>query len=188
MGFELSSDTRPYEALGFEIKEMREKQKQSLDEVSGAVEISPEMLKNIESGELCPSEDILLLLISYFGVPEDEAAKLWDLAGYTRPKKILSDMPSIEDNSMHAPIIMMPMDGRILYTDTVNITVNNYGVVMNFMQNGGMNGQPVAISRIGMSKEHAKSVLQILAHTLAQTNDLPKSLPMPKDDKKSEQS
>jgi hypothetical protein len=60
-------------------------------------------------------------------------------------------------------------DSRILFTDIVDIVVNNYGVVMNFMQNTGPKVQPAAVARVGMSREHAKSVLQILQVTLAQT-------------------
>ena len=61
------------------------------------------------------------------------------------------------------------LDSRILFTDIVDIVVNNYGVVMNFMQNTSPKAQPVAVARVGMSREHAKSVLQILQVTLAQT-------------------
>jgi hypothetical protein len=58
--------------------------------------------------------------------------------------------------------------------------VNNYGVVMNFMQGGGPNMQPLAVARVGMSKEHAKSVLDVLKQTLSQSEQGPtlqKALP-----------
>jgi hypothetical protein len=44
--------------------------------------------------------------------------------------------------------------------------VNNYGVVINFMQAGGSDNQPVAVARVGMSREHAESVVQVLQQTL----------------------
>jgi hypothetical protein len=47
--------------------------------------------------------------------------------------------------------------------------VNNYGVVMNFMQGGSPNSSPSSVARVGMSREHAKSVLKILQTTLSQT-------------------
>jgi hypothetical protein len=40
---------------------------------------------------------------------------------------------------------------------------------MNFMQGGGPNAAPASVARVGMSREHAKSVLQILQATLSQT-------------------
>ncbi len=60
-------------------------------------------------------------------------------------------------------------DSRILLTDVVDIMVNNYGVVLDFMQSGPGGSQPVA--RVGMSREHAKSILQILQTTLSQTEN-----------------
>ncbi len=60
-------------------------------------------------------------------------------------------------------------NSHVLFTDIVDVIVNNYGVVMNFMQNTGSNTQPAVVAKIGMSREHAKSVLQILQLTLSQT-------------------
>ena len=54
------------------------------------------------------------------------------------------------------------------------------------MQTTGPNNQPLAVSRIGMSKEHAKSVLELLQQTLNQQNQSPKALPAP-DNKKNQQ-
>jgi hypothetical protein len=72
------------------------------------------------------------------------------------------------------------MDIRVVYTDMVHVMVNDYGVVMNFIQNSGPNNQPLAVARVGMSREHAKSVVQILQQSLAQADQTPKSLPAPK--------
>jgi len=43
---------------------------------------------------------------------------------------------------------------------------NNHGVIMNFMQGAGSGKSPLAASRVGMSKEHARSVLKMLEKTL----------------------
>ena len=63
---------------------------------------------------------------------------------------------------------------RIVYTDMVQISVNNYGVVINFLQGAGINNTPLAVSRIGMSKEHAKSLLDVLSNTLKQADVIDK--------------
>ena len=55
----------------------------------------------------------------------------------------------------------------------VHVMVNNYGVIMNFMQGAGPNNQPLAVARIGMSREHAKSVLEVLQKTLDQADEPP---------------
>ncbi len=158
----------PFKPLGEQLKHMRSKRNESLGEVSGAVEIDADQLSSFEQGQKCPSEDILLLLISYFGVKEDEATKLWELAGYTSKGMPAEHMMNDDQGGVVSQVMVMPMDARIIYTDLVHVMVNNYGVVVNFMQGAGPNNQPLAVSRIGMSKEHAYSLLEVLQKTLEQ--------------------
>lgn len=160
----------PYESLGTHLKRMREKNRESVAEVSGAVEIDISTLAEIESGVRRPSEDILMLLMNHFSVKDDEAVKLWELAGYNR-QDVISDAPDVKQ------VMVMPMDARIVYTDMAHIMVNKHGVVMNFMQEVGLGGQPLAVARIGMSREHAASVLGLLQKALQE--DQPKLLPAP---------
>lgn len=158
---------KPYKLLGEKLRSLREKHSETLLEVSGAVEIEPEMLDNIEQGSERPSEDILLLLISHFSSREHEADHLWQLAGYERPDQ---DNPTQSEPYAAQPAMMvLPMDARIVYTDTVHVMANNHGVVMNFLQNAGPNNQTIAVARVGMSREHAQSVVELLQKTLAQS-------------------
>lgn len=175
---------RPYKSLGTRLKHTREKLQESLAEVSGAVEIDIEMLSAIELGSDRPSEDILLLLISHFGIKEDEATKLWELAGYDEHQVPFVNMVNEEDGSAKPSVLVMPNDARINYSDMVHVMVNNFGVVMNFMQGAGPNNQPMIVARLGMSKEHARSVLEVLQKTLDQ--DAQKSLPSPDTEKSQE--
>ena len=169
---------KPYKSLGDRLRTLREKRSASIIEVSGAVEIDPETLSSIEQGDIRPSEDILLLLISYFSSKEHEADRLWELAGYERPDR--DDAPSAHDQYTPQPAMMvMPLDARIVYTDTVHVIANNHGVVMNFLQNAGPNNQQIAVARVGMSREHAESVIELLQRTLQQSK--PKLLDDSKD-------
>ena len=165
-------ENTPYSALGSALHEMRIKRKESLLEVSESVEITGERLALFENGELRPSEDVLELLISHFGAVDNEADKLWELAGYKKQ----------DDAALQQAFMLTPIDARITYTDMVHVMVNNYGVVMNFMQGSGQNNQPVSVSKIGMSKEHALSVLEVLQKTLSQSESVvsePKKLDGP---------
>lgn len=150
---------RPFGALGQRLKAARVRASETLAEVSGAVEIDSELLENIEQGTQRPSEEVLMLLISHLDFEDDEATRLWELAGYTKSQ----DTPDMIKQIAFA----MPADNRVIYTDMVHVMVNDYGVVMNFMQNvAGSEPQPIA--RLGMSKQHAKSVLEVLKTTLEQ--------------------
>lgn len=158
----------PYKSLGKSLRSMREKFRESLAEVSGAVEIEPDTLTNIERGAVKPSEDILLLLISHFDVKEEDANKLWELAEY--------EPHTHQEFDVHrAGVLVMPGDARIVYTDIVHTAANQYGLVINFMQEAGPAGQPLIISRVGMSKDHARSLIEVLQQAL--NGPPPKTLP-----------
>ena len=155
----------PFRPLGKKLKYLRSQARETLAEASGAVEIDIRQLANFELGSSRPSEDVLLLLLSHFGAKDDEALKLWELAGYSMDKIPVVHMGTDEQSSAKRNF----SDAQILFTDIVDVVVNNYGVVMNFMQNSGPKSQPVQVAKVGMSREHAKSILQILQATLAQT-------------------
>ena len=91
------------------------------------------------------------------------------LAGFNNDK--LEDMVS--------QTAFMPLSElKISYTDMVHVSVNNFGVVLNFMQNVGPQNHPVVVSRLGMSKEHAQSVIDVLTRTLAVSSEHHKKTPL----------
>ncbi len=154
----------PYQALGQKLRQARVRQKRTVAEASGAIEINETMLKDIELGQERPAEDTLLVLISYLNIKEEEASQMWELAGYNKQES----ETKVDINQTLAMI--MPNDLRVVYTDMVHVMVNDFGVIMNFLQGAGPNNQPLAIARIGMSKEHAQSVLEILSKSLKQSD------------------
>lgn len=166
--------------LGKHLKSLRVRLQETVADVSGAVEIDSELLLSIEDGSTKPSEDILLLLLSHLSVKEEEASKIWQLAGYEKNDFMPSD-GFLDANAGAQPVVMVvPQDTRIQYTDQLNVTVNNYGVVLNFLQKNdgqGQNTQPQLISRLGMSREHARSIIAVLQKTLDHSEQPPKSLP-----------
>jgi transcriptional regulator with XRE-family HTH domain len=177
----MNNGKNPFKSLGVELKRIRLRAKESVAEVSGAVEISDERLKSYEIGEQRPSEDILQLMITHFNLKDEESDSLWDLAGFNEKSQVT--MAGSEDGMMHQPAIMLlPIDARIVYSDSYKVTVNQYGVVMNFMQNAGPNGQPLAVARVGMSLDHAKRIAEILGQTIKTASEFPatKNLPAPK--------
>lgn len=168
---------RPFRMLGGQLRLVREKHSESLAEVSGAVEIEIDKLEQIERGEQRPSEELLLLLISHFNIGDDDAANLWSMAGYEDPADMASG--SLGDQIKQVALVM-PMEARIVYTDLVHVMANNYGIVMNFMQTGGPGNQPLAVARVGMSREHAQSVVDLLQQTLRQSKHVGTQRLLPK--------
>jgi transcriptional regulator with XRE-family HTH domain len=150
-------------ALGSALRAIRLRLKESLLEVSSAIEITGERLARIENGEYTPTEDILHLLLSHYGVTEKEEDSLWELAGFG--KKNASDA---HENTVPQNFFVMPLDTRVMYADSMQVVVNDHGVILSFMQPNGM-GQQLAVSKIGMSLAHAKNVLNVLEKTIQQS-------------------
>ena len=152
----------PYLTLGRHLKYVREQSRESLIEVSGAVEID----ERIEAGVERPAEDILLLLISHFGVADREAVQLWELADYD------SDMPdqikheSVEQQLSSKNVVMLVgFDTRTIYSDGLDVLWNDAGLTLNFTQVTGPD-QNIAVAKVGMSREQAEKVLETLQKAL----------------------
>ncbi|MCA9347314.1 helix-turn-helix transcriptional regulator [Candidatus Saccharibacteria bacterium] len=152
----------PYNKFGQVLTSLRRKYHVSKKEFCSALEINEELLSDIENGNEKPSEEFVEQMISHFSLDDNLAENLWRLAGFSQTEKL---------EEIIAQTALLPVNElKVPYTDMVHVTVNNYGVVLNFMQHSGPQNQPIVVSRLGMSKEHAKSVIEVLARTLATHN------------------
>lgn len=171
----MSETNQPYKILGRQLRRLREGLHQSLAEVSGAIELEPEMLAKMEQGLERPTEDILVLLLNHFNLPEEQAEKLWQLAGYEDDKTA-----KIDELSALKPLVMLVQpDTRVIYSDQVKVMVNDSGVVLNFLQDQTGQGQRSVVARVGMSRLQANNVVKILQETLQLTQRPPLALPQP---------
>jgi len=168
----------PYKNIGQRIRKWRQELHESIAEVSGAVEIDSEQLSKIEKGVELPSEEILLLLISYLDVGEKDAALILEQAGYVRPDKI-GGLSPMDEQIIKQTLMVIPFDNRILYSDSVNISATPSGVVMDFLQTNS-NPQPATVARIGMSLEHAARMQKLLTDMLSKTGKPTRLLEQPK--------
>ncbi len=161
----MNKSNQPYVSLGSHLKYVREQAKQSLEEVSGAVEIEQDLLARIEAGMERPDEDVLMLLISHFKVQDGEAVQLWELADYESemPEEIrFSPDPSQVGKQT---IMLLAMDIRTLYSDSLDVVANSAGATLSFGQSMGPN-HTVPIARIGMSLDQTEQVIRQLEQVL----------------------
>lgn len=160
------SDKTPFVNLGQQLRRTREKSNQSLAEVSGAVEIDETALERIEAGVERPAEDILLLLISHFGVQENEALKLWQLANYDSelPDQLRPDIDLVTGSKV---VMLMALDMRTIYSDGLAIESTDGGMTLQFTQSSGK-PVPNPVARIGISYDQAEIILKQLGQALIQ--------------------
>lgn len=191
---DMKKNHHPYKILGKKLKTMRQRLQESLGETSGAVEIQVEQLDRFERGVEAPSEDILLLLISHFGLQDEEAVTLWELAGYERASRFMNEEEGFESlDAQQArqmiPVMLLAIDSRVLYSNGVEVDIDQQGVVLHFSQtndipagNAATNGKAKArttISKVGMSHEQAEQLLSTLQQAMLRKKYLsgPKQLP-----------
>ncbi|HEY1064197.1 MAG TPA: helix-turn-helix transcriptional regulator [Candidatus Saccharimonadales bacterium] len=175
-----SPQHKPYQTLGKHLRYLREQNSESLAEVSGAVEIDEQALERIEAGKERPAEDILLLLISHFDMQDQEAVQLWELAGYdgdaphAKAEELLQDVAA----GNKPVVVLMGVDARTMYTDSVDITADKAGIVMSFGQQSSKK-QHQSLAKLGMSYEQAEEVLRQLNYALLKGKHQrqPKQLP-----------
>ena len=176
---EQKSPNAPFRTLGTHLKYLREQQRESLAEVSGAVEIAIDDLERIEQGTDRPSEDILLLLISHFNMQDQEAVQLWELAGYDGDAPGKFSLGDDLHGSGNKPVVMVVgLDMRTMYSDGLDVVVNQAGLTLNFSQAAAHNHR-MPVGRIGMSVEQAEQVLKTLQQAIvkAKYGQDPKALP-----------
>lgn len=157
--------TKPYSKFGDKLRSLREQANESPAEVAGAVEVDTKLINDIEAGFKQPSEDILLLLISHFGVKDRDASNMWKMAGYDQDLTGHST-ESNQGFELEMQSVNSLSENPIVYTDIVQVNANRYGLIINFMQSLPGAPSPMAVSRVGMSHEHAMSMLEVLKSTI----------------------
>jgi len=71
-------------------------------------------------------------------------------------------------------VLVMAVDPRIVYSDGIQVTASNRGVVMTFSQASGT-PQALSTARVGMSREQAYAVIRTLQDALDRSE--PRQLP-----------
>jgi len=176
----MKNDKKQPDSLGAKLKALRALKAATLADVSSAVEIAEKDLRAFESDRQTPSEDELILLVRYYELDEAKSMQLWKTAGYTGSPtneryfelNAAPDEPQAPVQSFmpeHMSIGIMLQDPRVMYTDMAQVSLNDHGLVLNFMQTAGKD-KPTAVARVGMSREHALSVIAMLQKTLKESD------------------
>lgn len=152
----------PYLKFGKVLHTLRRTYHVSKKEICGALEITDQELENLEAGTEQPSEEIIEQIINHFELDDNLAQNLWRLAGFNDERL---------DDLIGQSAVLPMAELKASYTDMVHVSVNNFGVTLSFLQNIGPQNQPVVVSRLGMSREHAESVANVILRTLKASND-----------------
>jgi len=158
--------------IGKKIKMLRKSQGESLVQLSKAIDMDRSYLNKVELGTIKPSSKLLERIIVHYSVEGNEANRLRQIAGYIPVKVVLND--GRKENSqlmVEQPVAQMtqvnvnPLQTPVLYTDSTFVTASEFGLVLDVAQT--INGQQQNIvTRIGMSFDHAKKLIQVMQDTI----------------------
>jgi hypothetical protein len=77
----------------------------------------------------------------------------------------MADQPNQQQMNINAN----PEKTPIVYTDNIFMTTNNFGVVLDIGQRLASTNQIQVVTRVGMSREHAKKFVEELGKLIAMT-------------------
>lgn len=81
----------------------------------------------------------------------------------------------MEKKEKKVQINLNPAHTPVLYTDTIFMNVNDDGVTLDMGQKVGKGEQLTIVTRVGMSREHAKKFVKKLSELLALSEKSPKN-------------
>lgn len=169
-----------YKDFGNKLREIRSRKGENITTSAKATNIDRSHLSKLENGHERPSIGVLNNLICHYSLSRAEAVMLSNLAGFFGEGLIVEELGRKEDvkieenkipqtgNNLPAGGVQVNMNGNIsiLYTDSVFVTTNQYGLVFDFAQSMGPTNQQNIVARMGMSKEHARALLRVLQKKL----------------------
>lgn len=67
--------------------------------------------------------------------------------------------------------VNVPNNLSVLYTDSMFVTPSKFGIVLDFAQSVGPTNQQNVVVRVGMSREHARAMIEVVKSKLDEVED-----------------
>lgn len=163
---------KKYAPLGEKLKKYRQDLGLTAKDIAHVTNTSRSYITRLENGYEKPQFSILSILISHYSLSGREASELLTLAGYPTGGVIVPqegrEVFKIDKSKNPNEIqVNLPNDLKALYSDSMFVHLSPFGLVLDFAQTvGPTNQQQTVVSRIGMSKEHAKAMVEVIQRKL----------------------
>lgn len=163
--------------FGKKLKNIRHQKGKNLLEVANAIGIDKTFLSKLENGIRRPSPSVLNSLLNYYKLDVSVFNEFYELSGFpsisshnlgvahdfnAEGKGVYKNMNQEVISNQKEPQINVPNNLPILYSDSVWVTASPFGLVFDYGQRVGPTNQVNVVARVGLSKEHAEALLQVL--------------------------
>lgn len=165
--------------FGQTIKELRSQRGLSQEELSKKLGMHWTYLSKVENGFKRPNLDFLRNVKEKLSLTEEQFQNLRSLL-LTLEKRTRSEKASgkkgvnytMDDKSSQKqdqPIlnIKLPENLPVLYSDMIAVTSTAYGITLDIAQKVGATNNHNIVARVGISLDHAKDVLNVLAKEIS---------------------
>lgn len=159
----------------------------SLDYVAKKIGKHQSFLSKIESGQKRPSIDTLKDLAEIYNLNNTQHAELLSSFDYHEVSPLITFKTYGKEDNLNnmdkknptneadtlvqgMNINIDPVKTPVLYADAVFIRANENGIGLDFVQQIGGSNQYTAVSRIGVSREHAAKLIEHLEGVIRSTS------------------
>ncbi len=162
--------------FGNKIRAYRKKNGETITQAANTMGIGRSYLSKLEHSHEQPSQKVLSDLISHYSLSRVEAIRLSSLAGYEggvvaanpiQRKEVFKMTKKQIPEKKDFKEVKVPDNIQVLYSDSVFVTSSQWGIVFDFAQNVGPTNRQNVVARIGMSKEHARALMNVIQKRLA---------------------
>lgn len=138
---------------------------ENLQKAADALGVDRSYLSKLEAGLSNPSSRFFNEMAALYRLTPEETFDLINLIGFR--KEVITVAEQKQGEPQFGPQIAIPQArAEILYSDAVQVDVNEFGVVLNFAQRLGPSNKQIVVSRVGMSKEHVRALIKIIESLL----------------------
>lgn len=164
--------------FGHRIRMYRVQKGENITQAAKGLELDRTYLSRLENGHLQPTRKLLEKICEYYLIPEDEASEIYTLAGYAGKDIVMQNKKGegverrMEGNQISESRgakgieLNVPSNAVVLYTDSAFVTTNEFGICIDFAQRLGSTNKHNVVTRVGMSKEHARALIKVLQERL----------------------
>lgn len=156
--------TTKFSRVGKKIREFRMRNNDTLVELAKFLNMDVGNLSKVETGKRGLPPETLNKIADKYKLSPDDRTQLFVASGYSRGGEgVYKNMNQEENRQVKTQNFNVPNNLPVLFSDSIGLTSSKFGLVFDFGQRVGPTDQVNIVARIGLSKEHAEALIQVLA-------------------------
>lgn len=171
-------------ALAKQIRQLRLSSDLTLEQLAEKVNVHWTFLSKIEKGTRKPNVKLIKSLAKVFSLDEQEYQTLIHQLSQDLRKGVNYKMEDENAANQNQKVLNLnvPQSLAVLYSDSAVVNSNAHGIVLSFAQILGNTNTHNVVARVGISLQHAKSLLKALSKEVTNAEKIERQI---KDEEKS---